>query len=404
MLALAAVLALCAPARAQVDPDRRRLIQVGYDQPMSGPGPTGAYLFFYSNEPHFVRKDLTLRTALAPVYADNELGIRHVFGTRNDLGIGLAGGGFAEGYSEVRQGHYYREESFTGHGASASLSLYRDLLSPDAKIPLNLVLRGGMYGAFYRRNSDTAPDFKRPPDHWDYRMRAGLRLGGEPPKLLPGRAAELSVWYQGYWRDRGAGYGYDSDRQLVRTSHLYWTRALISYRLKSRKQFEASAEAGSSINADRLDAYRLGGLLPFASEFPLSLPGYYNGELSARRYVLFGGQYAFPLGPDDVFGARLFADFANVTYLPGLGQPGPWNEGVGTGLDFNSPGGIWKVMLNYAYGVSAIRSGGRGAHSVSLLTQFDFMALRSHERKRGLKTPPPSKPEGLDWLWRVFRP
>lgn len=393
---------LCAPARAQVDPERRRLIQMGVDKAFTGPAPVGGYIFLYSNEPHFIKKDWTLRTALAPVYMDNELGIKNIFGTENDVGIGLAGGGFAESYSEVRQGHYHKEESFTGHGASTYLSLYRTL-NPGQMIPVNLVLRGGMNGAFYARTGDTAPDFKRAPDHWDYRVRAGLRMGGEPPELLPGRGGEVSVWYAGYFRDRAGSYGFDGDRELQRTSHLYWARSKLSYRLKSEKFYSVEVQAGSSAHADRFDAYRLGGMLPFASEFPLPLPGYYNGELSARHYVLFGGTYEQPIDEQKLFYGRLFADAANLAYLDGMGQPRPWNEGLGAGLDFRSPAGVWKIMLSYGYGVDAIRSGGRGAHSVALLTQFDLENFRRRLQKKELR-PMPQKPAGLDWLYRIFAP
>lgn len=393
--------ALALPVRAQVDPDRRRLLQIGYDQPTVGPAPPGGYIFFYSNEPRFIRPDWTLRTALAPTYVDNELGIKNVLGTRNDVGIGLAGGGFSDDYYEVRQGHYFPEESFTGDGASTYLALYRTL-NPGQKVPLNLVLKDGVYGSFYSRNSQTAADFKRPPDHWDDRFLAGLRLGGSPPRLQPGKAAELSTWYETYWRDRGAGYGYDDDRQLERTTQLFWTRALLHYRLESGKRIDADIQAGGSTNPDRLDTYRIGGLLPFASEFPLSLPGYYNGELSVQRYLLFGGQYGVPLDSEKLFEGRVFADAADVSYLPGLGQPGPWNEGVGTGVDINIPGDVWKIVVNYAHGIEAIRSGHRGADSVSLLTQFDFEALR--KRVSHQPSPEPIKPEGMGWLFRLFGP
>ena len=40
-------------AHAQIDPIQRRLIEVGYNQPIEGHGPIAAYGFFYYNQPGF---------------------------------------------------------------------------------------------------------------------------------------------------------------------------------------------------------------------------------------------------------------------------------------------------------------------------------------------------------------
>jgi hypothetical protein len=405
-LAALLLLTLCGTASAQVDPDRRRLLQLGYDQPLSGPGPVGGYGFFYANEPKFVKDHLTLRVALAPTYVDSELGIREV-APRTDAGIGLAGGGFAESYNEVRRGHYHKEESFNGHGLSMTGSLYPKVSPESWRVPVSLIVRGGVHSKYFARRGQTSPAFALPPDHVDYRFRAGVRVGGSPPEVRPPRAAELSVWYQGYLRDRHANYGYLGDRELERTTHLYWTRAMFAWRQKSGRHFKLAAEAGASSTPDRLNAYRLGGLLPFASEFPLSLPGYYNGEISARRYALFGGDYLIPLGQDgnQRWACHVFANAANVAYLRGMEQPDHWNQGVGTGLNFDSADGVVSVEFNYAYGVNALRARGRGAHSFSIVAQLDLMAWRrSADPKRHKEKRMPAKPEALDWMFRLFRP
>src|SRR5439155_11647859 len=120
------LLTLCASrnAQAQIDPERRRLLQMGFNQPIEGRGPIAAYAFFYYNQPNFLRTNLTLRAAIAPVYLDTELGFSGLLGSRTDVGVGLAGGGFADTYSEVRQGKLERDESFTGHSAEISTSVY----------------------------------------------------------------------------------------------------------------------------------------------------------------------------------------------------------------------------------------------------------------------------------------
>ena len=108
-----------ATTRAQIDPEKRRLFQLGYNQPLQGRGPLSGYAFYYFNQPGFIQTNLTLRLAIAPVYVDSELGIREALSPHTDLAVGLAGGGFADTYTEIRGGKYWREESFTGNGAEA---------------------------------------------------------------------------------------------------------------------------------------------------------------------------------------------------------------------------------------------------------------------------------------------
>src|SRR6266403_2071444 len=128
----------------QIDPFSRELIQVGYNQALQGHPPLSGYAFYYLNKPNFFNTNLTLRLAVAPTYLDAELGISHVLDEHTDLGIGLAGGGFADSYSEIRGGKFLPEESFTGHNGEVSLSVYH-LFNPGQEIPLNLVVRGSVH-------------------------------------------------------------------------------------------------------------------------------------------------------------------------------------------------------------------------------------------------------------------
>src|SRR5438874_10035965 len=148
-----------ATTRAQIDPEKRRLFQLGYNQPLQGRGPLAGYAFYYFNEPGFIQTNLTLRLAIAPVYVDSELGIRQVLSPDTDMAIGLAGGGFADSYSEIRLGKLINEESFTGHGGEAGLSLYHRF-NPDQIIPLSGVLRGSVHYSAYERDDKTATGFK----------------------------------------------------------------------------------------------------------------------------------------------------------------------------------------------------------------------------------------------------
>src|SRR6185295_14403530 len=101
--------------QGQIDPVRRDLIQLGYDAALQGRAPLAGYAFYYHNQPSFLRTNLTLRLAAAPVYLDAELGFAGALGEHTDLGVGLAGGGFADSYSEIRRGKFLPGESFPGH-------------------------------------------------------------------------------------------------------------------------------------------------------------------------------------------------------------------------------------------------------------------------------------------------
>jgi hypothetical protein len=141
------------------------------------------------------------------------------------------------------------------------------------------------------------------------------------------------------------------------------------------QSIEAALTAGTSWNTDRFSAYRLGGLLPFTSEFPLTIPGYFYQELSADQFVLLNIDYSFPLPVGnkswrlDILGATGFVD-----YLPTLEQPGNWHSGAGAGISYISPSGSWIASLLYAHGFDAMRSQGRGADQVSFVFQYDFEA------------------------------
>lgn len=367
-------------ASAQIDPVQREMFQLGYNQSLIGHAPLAGYAFYYLNQPNFVRTNLTLRLAVAPVYLDTELGIQRALGERTDLGIGLAGGGFADSYSEVRGGKYLRKESFTGHGGEMSLSVYHCFIPADEnhKVPLSGILRAGIHYSVYDRDNDTARDFQIPDDQPVVHVRGGFRFGGTEPTLFPALAMELSVWYEGQFREKSEHYGFADDREIELNSHLFWTRALFAYTLtNSMQNFYLSVTAGTSVAADRFSAYRLGALLPLVSEFPLSLPGYYYQELTAEKFILIGGNYSVPLDPKKRWSLNGAVATAFVDYLPGLEQPGHWHTGFGAGLMYRSKSDYLKIMVGYGYGVDAIRNGDRGAHSIGVLMQFDLEQTRS---------------------------
>jgi hypothetical protein len=380
----------------QIDPVKRELIQFGYNGALEGHPPLSAYAFYYRNQPDFVQTNLTLRMAIAPTYLDSELGIREVLDKNTDLGLGLGGGGFADSYNEIDNGKFIPAESFDGFGGEINVSLYH-LFNPGDLIPLNGVLRGIAHYATYASTDHTDPDFRVPNPMGIFSVRTGLRWGGREPTLFPSLAMELSIWYQGEFRSQGDSYGFNDSFHVNRHSQLFWGEAYLSYTLpKLHHNFNVTFIAGTSIDADRFSAYRLGGFLPLAAEYPLSLPGYYYQELSAQRFVLAAGSYTLPLDRHERWNISVTAATAVVDYLQGFEQPGKWNSGVGAGIFYTSR--TWRVMVDYGYGIDAIRSHGRGANSIGLLLQLDLEPAR----EAFFRAEPPGRWRGFERILGVF--
>ncbi len=357
-------------AFGQIDPVKRELLQFAYNASLEGHAPLSGYAFYYLNKPGFLLTNLTLRLAVAPTYLDSELGIGQAIGPQTDIGIGLAGGGYADNYTEVRGGRYRPGESFTGYGGEVSFSIYH-LFNPGYQIPLNGLIRGIAHYSTYEADDNTSSTFVVPEDRGTFSVRTGLRWGGREPTLFPSLAMELSVWYQGEFRSGIGSYGDLGDRKVEPHTHLFWGEAFLAYTLPTLKHsFSLSLTAGTSVDPDRFSAYRLGSLLPLVAEYPLSIPGYYYQELSAKEFALLAGNYLLPLDKDKHWFVDINASTAAVDYLQGLEQPGHWHSGVGGGILYKTPS--WKVMLCYAHGFDAIRSTGRGANSIGILMQFDL--------------------------------
>ncbi|MGB7749103.1 MAG: hypothetical protein WBN75_17635 [Verrucomicrobiia bacterium] len=386
-------------ASAQIDPVSRDLIQMGYNQAFEGHAPYAGYAFYYHNQPDFLYTNLTLRLAVAPVYLDSEFGFVGGLGPHTDFAVGLAGGGFADSYNEIDGGTYYPDQSFDGHGGEISASIYH-LFNPADQIPLNLILRGTAHYSTYARDDGTAPTFQLPEDRGEFIVRTGLRWGGIEPTLFPPLAMELSVWYEGQFRTHYGPYGFfngvNYDRSVEEQSHLFWAEAALSYTLpKSQQNFFVRLLAGTSVDADRFSAYRLGGYLPLVSEFPLSLPGYYFQEISARQFVLLNVNYLLPLDRSQRWNLDANVATAVVDYLPGTGQPGNSLTGVGGGIFYRAPSDRLKIMLDYAYGVNAMRSHGRGANTIGILLQWDL----GKNHGAGFSPAHPNRWRGWQWFF-----
>lgn len=360
-------------AQAQIDPEKRQMVQAGFSQSLDGRGPPAGYVYYYLNEPNVRHSSQTLRFVLAPVYIDSEVGLKKAFGENTDLGLGLAGGGLADSYTEYRDGRYLRGESFGGNGFRATASLYHTF-GKVGPAPVFGIFRVQDHYASYYGQKNTGESFSVPYPENELLYRAALRLGGVPPVLRPGRAAELSIWQESRYRFHAQDYGYGGDRRIERSSQLFWARALLVYDLPSAdRRFAVSLTGGTAYSPDRFSAFRLGGTLPRASEFPLSLPGYFYQELGAANFALLSGSYMVPLSKNHkTWTAEFRAATARLDYAPGEEEPGKFKSGIGFGLVWVSRSKAWQVVTDYGYGINAHRPGGIGGHTVGLLLQFDF--------------------------------
>jgi len=253
------------------------------------------------------------------------------------------------------------------------MSLYH-LFNPGDLIPLSGVLRVENHYSVYERDEKTADNFALPDDHATWNFRTGFRFGGIEPTMSPEFGLELSAWYEAAVRTDSGRYGFNGDRRLEAVSHLYWARALLSYTFTNwAHHIAVSLTLGGTANADRFSAYRLGGILPLAAEFPLSLPGYYFQEVSAKQFALLGANYLLPLDSESTWALSFVAAGAVTEYLEGLEQPGSWHSGIGAGIRWRALKTL-QMSLGYAYAVDALRNGNRGAHSIGFLLQWDLEA------------------------------
>ena len=377
LLAGAAALTLVAfNASAQIDPAPRQLLDLGGDASVTDSGPMGAYAFYYWNMVNVPTTNQFLRLVIAPVYVDSELGFNGLLGEYTDLGIGAFGGLYANSYQEVDGGRWYKNQSFDGNGGGASVSLYHRF-NPDQHIPLNGVLRARMNYESFDTTSDTANNFVLPESQPVITYRAGLRWGGKEPMLGPVLAMEVSGWYELEQRTAPGGYGFGNDRELERVSQRFFGRAQINYTtLESKHYIVAGLQGGGTVNADRLSAYRLGGVLPYTKEFPLTIPGYFYQELSAKSFGLAYAGYTIPFGSQDQWSLIGNGGAALVDYVDGTGQAGAFNSGIGAGVGYNAPSQRWKVMSLFGYGFEARREHGQGGYSLGMAFQYNFGSLQ----------------------------
>src|SRR5262249_32377697 len=178
-----ALCGLAATASAQIDPEPRANLELGVAGPLRGDGSISGYAFFLWNRPHFLDDDWYLRVIMAPASVSSELVFAPTPASGHALGVGLAGGLFPYSFDEFRNGSHIERESFWGHGVESTLTYYRRIMIADV-LPIEGQLRLRPQYVVYQRNG-TDHRYRLPADTAIYSGRAGVRVGGVPPELLP---------------------------------------------------------------------------------------------------------------------------------------------------------------------------------------------------------------------------
>jgi hypothetical protein len=370
-LVLLPVLA-AAPARAQRDPEPRAYVEVGTEAPLKGNAPITGYAFFLWNRPNFPEPDQYLRVVVAPTYLLAQLLQDHWPYGRHAVSIGLNGGGLRFGHEESRNGSYKEAESFWGHGAELPLSYYAGTKLFD-KLPLEGQIRVTPAYVVYQQSPRTADRFELPPDTGLFTGRVGLRLGGVPPELLPEVALEASAWYEATYRTETGTFGFpERPERLESLSQRAWGRLAAVIAPADGHTIDVLLTAGFSRDADLLSSFRLGSALPFRSEFPLVLHGYFLEEVFAKRFWLLNASYRFPAWPGSrKVTLRVGGDIARVDYVDGHRLPREHLRGVGGDLSVAFTPHV-TLVVGYGYGFDAPRNGGFGGHEAHALIELKF--------------------------------
>ncbi len=370
-LVLLPVLA-AAPAHAQRDPEPRAYLEVGTEIPLKGNAPLNGYAFFLWNRPNYPEPDQYLRVVVAPTYLLTEFLQDHWPYGRHAVGVGLNGGGIRFGHDEYRNGSYKEEESFWGHGGELPLSYYVGMKLFDL-LPLEGQIRVTPAFVVYQRSFGTADSFALPPDTGLVTGRVGLRLGGVPPELLPQLALEASAWYEATYRTNTGTFGFpDSPERLESLSQRAWGRLAAVFAPADGHTIDVLLTAGFSHDADLLSSFRLGSALPFRSEFPLILHGYFVEEVFAKRFWLLNASYRFPAWPGSrKVTLRIGGDMAGVDYIEGHHLPREHLRGVGGDLSVAFTPRV-TMVVGYGYGFDAPRNGGFGGHEAHALIELKF--------------------------------
>jgi hypothetical protein len=308
---------------------------------------------------------------IAPTYVEGELDRDRVFGwTGQAVGFGLFGGFLPYGFDDFQDGRYLRRQSFTGSGGGIALGYYPHV-ELGGGLPLQGQLRLTASYVGYDKGSDTAQGFQLPRATPISRGRVGVRLGGKPPELLPKVALGLSLWYEGTYRQEAASYGLPEARDLLEHfTDRAWGSLVLVATVAETHTLSLTATAGTSTQTEKLSTYRMGAALPFRSEFPLILHGYYSEEVFAKRFWLINAAYRFPVWPGSER-LQLSADLAQVDYLPGRTLPRTTLRGLGLDLTTRVTRRV-SLVVGFGYGLDAPRRNGFGGEELGAEFEYKF--------------------------------
>ncbi len=371
-LLVGGLLGLAPVVSAQVDTEPRTYLEMGAEGPLRGNGGVSGYAILLLNRPHFLADDLYGRLVIAPTYINSELALDGWPAAGHAIGVGVNGGLFQNDFDEFRNGQHKKRESFDGDGGEASLTYYRRIMIGD-RLPIEGQLRLRPGYVEYERGGDTDPRFRLPPDSAMYGTRVGVRLGGVPPELLPTAALEASIWHATNYREHTRSYGFsEQPQELEHLTQRTYGRVGGIATLWDTQVVQLFVSAGTAENVDALSSFRLGGGLPFRSDFPLILHGYYGGEVFANRFWLANLSYRFPIWPDSQrVRLQISADYAQVDYLSGHALPRTQLRGLGLDL-LVAVTAQSVVVFGYGYGVDAPRGTSFGGHEASILIEVKF--------------------------------
>ena len=110
------------------------------------------------------------------------------------------------------------------------------------------------------------------------------------------------------------------------------------------------------------------------SRYTQTLHGYYCREFFADDFALANTDLALPLCKSCDLAAHLYGDWAIAkTMNPYTSSAANWHNyfGIGTGVSFRAP---WdtRVLIDYGYGINAVRNGHHGGHEIALALEKKF--------------------------------
>lgn len=359
---------------AQVDLAPRRLLLLQSSVAVAdSEEQLGGFAVFWFNQDRFPWDNTALRVLYGGIYLDTELSIFWDDEHRSAFGIGIMGGPFVGSITPYVKGERLARQSYYGDVASLRLFLNHELGRIDLlgrEVPVNLRGTYLVNGQFYRTKESTA-GFVIPNDFFQQTIRADLRIGGIRPAVPTREAFEALLGAEAAYRSGfdafgpvGAPFPAHSEYQRVLAS-VAGRYPVGEFRLYGR------LATGWGTDVDQLSAWRLGGNLMAMEAFSQTLHGYYSREFMAKDFGMVNLEISHPLVEEHQLTVHLYGDWAVLRGVPPLSAD--WHNyfGTGAGLSFVTIGDI-RALVNYGYGINALRNGDRGGHEIGLALQRQF--------------------------------